>query len=89
MQFYYIGHIVERLRCPLCFPHPCPALCSSLHPLLTSQPPFPTHPTPDINECEEDGIECAPDQMCFNTRGSYQCVDTPCPPTYRQGSSPG
>lgn len=43
----------------------------------------------DINECEEDGIECAPDQMCFNTRGSYQCVDTPCPPTYRQGSSPG
>ena len=44
---------------------------------------------PDINECEEDGIECGPGQMCFNTRGSYQCVDTPCPATYRQGSSPG
>ncbi|XP_046530474.1 hemicentin-2 isoform X1 [Equus quagga] len=43
----------------------------------------------DINECEEDGIECGPGQMCFNTRGSYQCVDTPCPATYRQGSSPG
>ncbi|XP_054980117.1 LOW QUALITY PROTEIN: hemicentin-2 [Sorex araneus] len=43
----------------------------------------------DINECEEDGIDCAPGQMCFNTRGSYQCVDTPCPATYRQGSSPG
>ncbi|OWK10429.1 hypothetical protein Celaphus_00005136, partial [Cervus elaphus hippelaphus] len=26
----------------------------------------------DINECEEDGIECGPGQMCFNTRGSYQ-----------------
>ncbi|XP_058380273.1 hemicentin-2 [Diceros bicornis minor] len=43
----------------------------------------------DINECEEDGIECGPGQMCFNTRGSYQCVDTPCPANYRQGSSPG
>ncbi|XP_035878268.1 hemicentin-2 [Phyllostomus discolor] len=43
----------------------------------------------DINECEEDGVECGPGQMCFNTRGSYQCVDTPCPATYRQGSSPG
>ncbi|XP_060245885.1 hemicentin-2 [Meriones unguiculatus] len=43
----------------------------------------------DINECEEDGIECGPGQMCFNTRGSFQCVDTPCPTAYRQGSSPG
>ncbi|KAL6061907.1 hypothetical protein STEG23_031526, partial [Scotinomys teguina] len=43
----------------------------------------------DINECEEDGIECGPGQICFNTRGSYQCVDTPCPAAYRQGSSPG
>lgn len=60
-------------------------------------PPLPIFPSlsphqpphPDINECEEDGIECGPSQMCFNTRGSYQCVDTPCPATYRQGSSPG
>lgn len=44
---------------------------------------------PDINECEEDGIECEAGQMCFNTRGSFQCVDTPCPATYRQGASPG
>lgn len=52
--------------------------------------PSPTAPyRPDINECEEDGIECGPGQMCFNTRGSFQCVDTPCPTTYRQGSSPG
>lgn len=51
----------------------------------------PTHRPllPDINECEQDGVECGPGQLCFNTRGSYQCVDTPCPPTYRQGSSPG
>lgn len=46
-------------------------------------------PHPDINECEENDVECGPSQMCFNTRGSYQCVDTPCPATYRQGSSPG
>ncbi|XP_065735248.1 hemicentin-2 [Phocoena phocoena] len=43
----------------------------------------------DINECQEDSIECGPSQMCFNTRGSYQCVNTPCPATFRQGSSPG
>lgn len=52
--------------------------------------PSPTAPCrPDINECEEDDIECGPGQMCFNTRGSFQCVDTPCPTTYRQGSHPG
>ncbi|XP_069861249.1 hemicentin-2 [Dipodomys merriami] len=43
----------------------------------------------DINECEEDRVECGPGQMCFNTRGGFQCVDTPCPTTYRQGPSPG
>ncbi|XP_012876738.1 PREDICTED: hemicentin-2 [Dipodomys ordii] len=43
----------------------------------------------DINECEEERVECGPGQMCFNTRGSFQCVDTPCPATYRQGPSPG
>lgn len=57
-------------------------------------PPRPWSPLtapspPDINECEQEGIECGPGQLCFNTRGSYQCVDTPCPPAYRQGSSPG
>lgn len=68
----------------LCF---CP---SPLLLLLTPFSPSPSPPPPaDINECEEDGVECGPGQMCFNTRGSYQCVDTPCPATYRQGSSPG
>ncbi|KAM6184061.1 hemicentin-2 [Erethizon dorsatum] len=43
----------------------------------------------DINECEEDGIECESGQMCFNTRGGFRCVDTPCPHTYRQGADPG
>ncbi|KAM5299409.1 LOW QUALITY PROTEIN: hemicentin-2 [Ctenodactylus gundi] len=43
----------------------------------------------DINECEEGDVECGPGQMCFNTRGSFQCVDTPCPVSYRQGTSPG
>lgn len=43
----------------------------------------------DINECEEDAVECGPGQMCFNTRGGFQCVDTPCPEAYRQGTNPG
>ncbi|XP_012372192.1 hemicentin-2 [Octodon degus] len=43
----------------------------------------------DINECEEEDIQCESGQMCFNTRGGFQCVDTPCPATYRQGASPG
>lgn len=81
-------------HCPPCWssggyatslmPPPPPALPPLLHqctPLLSLHP--------DINECEEEDIECEPRQMCFNTRGSYQCVDTPCPANYRQGSSPG
>lgn len=68
-----------------------PGSCLGLFPLRPMSSPCSPHPPacPDINECEEDGIECGPGQMCFNTRGSYQCVDTPCPATYRQGSSPG
>lgn len=68
-----------------------PGSCLGLFLLCPMSSPCSPHPPacPDINECEEDGIECGPSQMCFNTRGSYQCVDTPCPATYRQGSSPG
>lgn len=62
---------------------------SSAPPLSGSMDLSPTAYCPDINECEEDGVECGPGQMCFNTRGSYQCVDTPCPAAYRQGSNPG
>nr|XP_021547233.1 hemicentin-2 [Neomonachus schauinslandi] len=75
--------------------HPCShAFCGSCPGPFHSHHLFIPHlfanlPHTDINECEEDGIECGPSQMCFNTRGSYQCVDTPCPATYRQGSSPG
>ncbi|CAL8251670.1 unnamed protein product [Boreogadus saida] len=43
----------------------------------------------DINECAMDRIQCGPNQMCFNTRGGYQCLDTPCPATYQRGGSPG
>lgn len=79
-----------------CSPHWSPK-GTSLHtlppsPLLhlfISLPHFTNLPHPDINECEEEDIECGPSQMCFNTRGSYQCVDTPCPATYRQGPDPG
>nr|XP_042899317.1 hemicentin-1-like isoform X2 [Parasteatoda tepidariorum] len=38
----------------------------------------------DINECLELNIECGSDKTCFNTRGSYDCVETPCPPKYEK-----
>ncbi|XP_068104559.1 hemicentin-2 [Hyperolius riggenbachi] len=43
----------------------------------------------DIDECAEQRITCGNNQMCFNTRGGYQCLDTPCPAFYTKGSSPG
>ncbi|XP_038637840.1 LOW QUALITY PROTEIN: hemicentin-1-like [Scyliorhinus canicula] len=43
----------------------------------------------DIDECQEQNIKCGLNQMCFNTRGSHQCIDTPCPATYRRGTRPG
>ncbi|NXJ63832.1 HMCN1 protein, partial [Rostratula benghalensis] len=38
----------------------------------------------DIDECLEQNINCGSSQMCFNMRGSYQCIDTPCPPNYQR-----
>ncbi|XP_062854783.1 hemicentin-1 [Trichomycterus rosablanca] len=43
----------------------------------------------DIDECTENRVQCAPNQMCFNMRGGYQCLDTPCPSSYHKGGSPG
>ncbi|XP_046728282.1 hemicentin-1 isoform X2 [Silurus meridionalis] len=43
----------------------------------------------DIDECTERSVQCGPNQMCFNMRGSYQCLDTPCPASYHRGGSPG
>ncbi|XP_056132043.1 hemicentin-1 [Lampris incognitus] len=43
----------------------------------------------DIDECAVQGIQCGHNQMCFNTRGGYQCLDTPCPTSYQKGGSPG
>nr|DBA18217.1 TPA: hypothetical protein GDO54_016492 [Pyxicephalus adspersus] len=41
----------------------------------------------DIDECLVQNIQCGVNQMCFNMRGSYQCIDTPCPPNYVRDSS--
>ncbi|KAL2092659.1 hypothetical protein ACEWY4_012457 [Coilia grayii] len=43
----------------------------------------------DIDECAVQAIQCGVNQMCFNMRGSYQCLDTPCPAHYRRGGTPG
>ncbi|XP_007565210.1 hemicentin-1 [Poecilia formosa] len=43
----------------------------------------------DIDECVEQGIQCGLSQMCFNTRGGYQCLDTPCPTSYQSAGRPG
>ncbi|XP_040215726.1 hemicentin-1 isoform X1 [Rana temporaria] len=41
----------------------------------------------DIDECLVHNIHCGVNQMCFNMRGSHQCIDTPCPPNYVRDSS--
>ncbi|XP_018408468.1 PREDICTED: hemicentin-1 [Nanorana parkeri] len=41
----------------------------------------------DIDECLAQNIQCGVNQMCFNMRGSHQCIDTPCPPNYVRDSS--
>uniref|UniRef100_G1MRA1 Hemicentin-1 n=1 Tax=Meleagris gallopavo TaxID=9103 RepID=G1MRA1_MELGA len=38
----------------------------------------------DIDECLEHDTDCGASQMCFNMRGSYQCIETPCPPNYQR-----
>ncbi|XP_036128071.1 hemicentin-1 [Molossus molossus] len=38
----------------------------------------------DVDECLEQKVHCGPNRMCFNTRGSFQCIDTPCPPDYQR-----
>ncbi|XP_045905935.1 hemicentin-1 [Micropterus dolomieu] len=43
----------------------------------------------DIDECLEQNIQCGANQMCFNMRGSYQCIDTPCPPNYQRDQATG
>ncbi|XP_063792751.1 hemicentin-2 [Pseudophryne corroboree] len=43
----------------------------------------------DIDECAEQRVSCGSNQMCFNTKGGHQCLDTPCPASYTKGPSPG
>ncbi|KAB1258939.1 Hemicentin-1 [Camelus dromedarius] len=38
----------------------------------------------DVDECLEQNVRCGPNRVCFNVRGSFQCIDTPCPPDYRR-----
>ncbi|XP_032884067.1 hemicentin-1 isoform X2 [Amblyraja radiata] len=38
----------------------------------------------DVDECLEQNIHCGASRMCFNMRGSYQCIDTPCPQKYQR-----
>ncbi|XP_071515843.1 hemicentin-1-like [Panulirus ornatus] len=43
----------------------------------------------DIDECFERNVECGGDELCFNLRGSYKCVSTPCPPEYQRDVTTG
>ncbi|GAA6099393.1 hemicentin-1 isoform X2 [Tachysurus ichikawai] len=43
----------------------------------------------DVDECLEQKIQCGANRMCFNMRGSYQCIDTPCPPNYQRDPESG
>ncbi|XP_053737549.1 hemicentin-1 isoform X1 [Synchiropus splendidus] len=43
----------------------------------------------DVDECLEQNIQCGANRMCFNMRGSFQCIDTPCPPNYLRDSTTG
>ncbi|XP_026178915.1 hemicentin-1 [Mastacembelus armatus] len=43
----------------------------------------------DVDECLEQNIQCGVNRMCFNMRGSYQCIDTPCPPNYQRDPATG
>ena len=36
----------------------------------------------DIDECVNHAVDCGKNQICFNQRGDYQCVDTTCPDRY-------
>ncbi|XP_052863793.1 hemicentin-1-like [Anopheles cruzii] len=38
----------------------------------------------DLDECELQADECGEGLSCLNTRGSYLCVHTACPPEYEQ-----
>lgn len=43
----------------------------------------------DVDECLEENVQCGANQMCFNMRGSSQCIETPCPPNYQRDPTTG
>ncbi|XP_034035488.1 hemicentin-1 [Thalassophryne amazonica] len=62
--------------------HRC--LCPSGYRLMTN-----SKTCQDVDECLEQDIQCGVNRMCFNMRGSYQCIDTPCPPNYQRDAATG
>lgn len=36
----------------------------------------------DIDECVTEKIDCGMDNACFNTRGSFKCINITCPPLF-------
>ena len=46
-------------------------------------------PHADIDECKELKIDCGTDKTCFNRRGDFVCLDTPCPEKYKRDPSTG
>ena len=43
----------------------------------------------DIDECLEEKIDCGPNSICFNRRGDYKCINTPCPAGYTRDETSG
>lgn len=43
----------------------------------------------DIDECLEQKIDCGSNSICFNRRGDYKCINTPCPPGYSRDETSG
>ncbi|XP_073667498.1 hemicentin-1 isoform X2 [Paramisgurnus dabryanus] len=62
--------------------HKC--LCPSGYRLMTNG-----KTCQDVDECLEQNIQCGANRMCFNMRGNYQCIDTPCPPNFQRDPTTG
>ncbi|XP_068081375.1 hemicentin-1 isoform X2 [Anabrus simplex] len=43
----------------------------------------------DLDECESGLSTCSDDQTCLNVKGSFRCLDTPCPDSYERDPDSG